>query len=74
MSCSEGLENNGEPLDSEKMDKECPACKKRFTCIVGSGCWCETIVLTREVLKHIRRKYMDCLCNACLKAFAPSDN
>jgi hypothetical protein len=74
MSCSEGLGNNNEHLGGEKLDKECPSCHKLFTCIVGSGCWCEKLVLTREVLKQIRRRYMDCLCNTCLKAYTPSDN
>jgi hypothetical protein len=43
-------------------------------CTVGEGCWCENVYVSKENLSMIRRNYMDCLCEKCLKSFGPSEN
>jgi hypothetical protein len=54
--------------------KECPRCGGRFGCAQGEpGCWCETIVLSRETLAALRTLADDCLCPTCLEALAAAD-
>lgn len=55
--------------------KECPSCGKQFGCAQGEpGCWCESIVLRRDTLAELRALADDCLCPACLTAFAKRDS
>lgn len=62
------------PSPEGRITKICAKCGKEFTCVVGEGCWCEEVYVSRENLARIRRDYLDCLCPNCLKAYGPSEN
>src|SRR5207302_2040609 len=54
--------------------KTCSRCDRRFGCGQGDpGCWCEAIELRRETLAEIRAVAEDCICPACLSAFATEE-
>jgi iron complex transport system permease protein len=55
----------------ERRSKPCARCGRRFGCADGEpGCWCESVVLSRETLAELRAIADDCLCPACLRSFA----
>jgi hypothetical protein len=70
MNKQETNENEG----GKRVIKVCQQCKQEFECILNEGCWCEKVVVTRDMLKQIRRNYLDCLCKTCLKSYGPSEN
>lgn len=51
------------------VNKICPRCHGSFHCDVKEGCWCENVTLGKDTLKKLRRDYIDCLCEKCLKTF-----
>jgi hypothetical protein len=52
----------------------CEACGQRFDCGAQSGgCWCAEVQLTEEVRAHLRERYTNCLCRACLERFAAAE-
>jgi hypothetical protein len=52
------------------MEKQCSKCGTTFTCQnEQSGCWCEGLVLSKEVLDELWVKYANCLCPECLKGY-----
>ncbi|MFN5371979.1 MAG: cysteine-rich CWC family protein, partial [Bacteroidia bacterium] len=64
-------QNQDNNANGKRITKICPQCKQAFECIINEGCWCEKVVVTREMLKQIRRNYLDCLCGSCLKSYGP---
>ena len=51
--------------------KSCAACGESFSCgAPAAGCWCEDLVVAREVLRELRARRSDCLCRRCLSAAA----
>jgi iron complex transport system permease protein len=55
--------------------KQCSRCGAEFGCAQGEpGCWCESVVLSRETLAEIRELADDCLCPACLRGFAERED
>jgi len=46
--------------------KTCEACGVTFECLAG-GCWCSEVDVTAAVREHLRARYQDCLCPACLR-------
>jgi iron complex transport system permease protein len=60
---------------ANRIPKACSGCGRRFGCAQGEpGCWCEAVVLRRETLAEIRAVATDCICPACLSAFAEKDH
>jgi iron complex transport system permease protein len=56
---------------ANRMPKACSRCGQRFGCAQGEpGCWCEAVVVQPETLAEIRTVADDCICPACLSAFA----
>ncbi|MDE3131850.1 MAG: cysteine-rich CWC family protein [Acidobacteriota bacterium] len=54
--------------------KRCPRCGHSFGCGQGEpGCWCESVVLSRETLAQLRSLAEDCLCPDCLAGFAEEE-
>jgi ribosomal protein L34E len=64
------------PLQFNKgiLQKNCPKCGQSFKCVIKDACWCEKIYVTRENLIKIRRSYLDCLCEKCLKEYSVGEN
>jgi len=52
--------------------KRCSKCGLAFECGGVFGCWCRDVKLDAATLLELRGKYADCLCPACLSAFARS--
>jgi len=50
--------------------KTCGACGAAFECGGLFLCWCRDVKLDRETLDELRRQHVDCLCRACLEAWA----
>jgi hypothetical protein len=52
--------------------KTCPRCGARFPCGRKGTlpCACASVGLSQEALDGLRERYTDCLCIACLRAFA----
>ncbi|MGA3067566.1 MAG: cysteine-rich CWC family protein [Tepidisphaeraceae bacterium] len=46
-------------------EKNCPKCGAGFECQSGQ-CWCESVPLSPDALKWLRRTYVGCLCPTCL--------
>lgn len=64
-----GVELGAKPR--EQRSKRCSLCGEAFSCRGGeSGCWCESVELTRETLAELRTIAADCLCPGCLDGFA----
>ena len=62
-------------LEPDLRRKQCLRCGNEFGCAQGEpGCWCESIVLSRETLAELRTLADDCLCPACLSGFAERGN
>jgi ribosomal protein L34E len=61
-------------LNNNTVMKNCPKCGQSFKCVVKEACWCEKVYVSRENLAKIRRAYLDCLCEKCLKEFSVSEN
>jgi cobalamin transport system permease protein len=62
------------PQEVHRAIKTCARCGRRFGCGQGEpGCWCEAIQLRPETLAAIRSVSSDCLCPACLQAFAEEE-
>jgi hypothetical protein len=55
-------------------EKRCPACGTSFDCGGLFGCWCRKVPLDEAVLRDLRERYRDCLCQACLEAHATRDD
>ena len=54
--------------------KACSNCGRQFGCAEGApGCWCESVVLSRETLAELRSFADGCLCPRCLGEFAERD-
>jgi hypothetical protein len=53
--------------------KTCSSCGSTFGCCAGQ-CWCDDVTLDAAMLTTLRQRYADCLCPACLRAFAKSAN
>ena len=51
-------------------EKRCSRCGEAFGCGGLLGCWCRDVKLDEKALTALKEKYADCLCPACLKAFA----
>lgn len=52
----------------------CEACGEVFTC--GATllvCWCAEINLSEATRAHLRSRYQNCLCRACLENFAKGE-
>lgn len=50
--------------------RTCEACGQPFACELSlGGCWCSEIKLTDATRSHLREKYADCLCRACLTRY-----
>jgi hypothetical protein len=51
-------------------DKNCPRCKKIFTCNPEniSACDCSQIVISNETKTFLTKTFFGCLCNDCLQA------
>lgn len=49
--------------------KICPRCNQSFECKVGdiAHCHCNNFVLTNEERSFIESRYIDCICNECMK-------
>src|SRR5258708_39856070 len=59
----------------KQIPKACSRCGQRFGCTQGEpGCWCEAVIPRRETLAEIRAVATDCICPACLSAFAEKDH
>ena len=52
------------------LEKKCPRCGEALTCHQEAGCWCTAVTLNSEILKSLRARYVDCLCENCLRAMA----
>ena len=61
-------------LGKNKLMSKCPKCGQTFNCVIKESCWCENIYVSRENLSKIRRTYLDCLCEKCLKEFSTGEN
>jgi hypothetical protein len=61
-------------FNQDALKKSCPKCGLTFKCIIKEACWCEKIYVSRENLAKIRRLYLDCLCEKCLKEFSVGEN
>jgi ribosomal protein L34E len=61
-------------FDREALKKSCPKCGESFQCVIKEACWCENIYVSKENLSKIRRLYLDCLCEKCLKEFSVGEN
>ena len=61
-------------LNKNSLNKSCPKCGQPFKCIVKESCWCENVYVAKENLAKIRRMYLDCLCEKCLKEFSVGEN
>jgi iron complex transport system permease protein len=54
-----------------RASKICSFCDASFDCHEGGpGCWCESIVLTRDTLAELRALSEDCVCADCLQDLA----
>jgi len=51
-------------------EKRCSKCGQPFECGGLFGCWCRGVKLDAATLVELRGRYADCLCPACLNAFA----
>jgi len=52
------------------MEKTCSRCTATFDCHSEMrGCWCQDHLLSAEALAHLRQRYDNCLCPACLEVF-----
>ena len=49
--------------------KRCANCAEPFQCAF-SCCWCDEIRLDDAARDALRQRFGDCLCRACLTAFA----
>lgn len=49
--------------------KVCPRCQAVFECKVGSveQCHCSCVQLDQPVQDYVQKKFVDCLCGACLR-------
>ncbi|MGN6163925.1 MAG: cysteine-rich CWC family protein [Flavisolibacter sp.] len=57
------------------MQKNCSKCGVAFSCQnETSGCWCESVHLSKEVLVKLKEAYDNCLCAACLKSFEVTEH
>lgn len=54
--------------------KTCPACGRSFQCFGSPDCWCASVRLPDKALVELRAKYVDCLCEDCLRNFAANYN
>ena len=52
------------------MIKTCPVCGKLFECSHDKNCWCVKITLSETARKELKERYLDCLCENCLKQIA----
>jgi aspartate racemase len=50
--------------------KYCARCDEQFKCHNQGGCWCNNLKLTGETHQQLLKQYDNCLCEACLTAFA----
>lgn len=52
------------------MEKKCSKCNTAFNCTnESSGCWCEQVTLSTQVLSYLEENYDNCLCPDCLQEF-----
>ena len=51
-------------------EKRCSKCGLSFDCGGLLGCWCRDVRLDQAALAALRQQYGDCLCRACLEAYA----
>ena len=56
------------------MQKNCSKCGIEFTCQNETGgCWCEQFRLSKEMLRHLKEHYENCLCPRCLEEFSKKE-
>ncbi len=51
------------------MKKTCPKCGREFVCKHDSTCFCMKYTISKDDLRTIKAKYLDCLCEECLKKY-----
>lgn len=56
------------PTIPPEHSKQCPQCKKTFTCRESDikSCFCNAIALTHEQLLKVATLWSGCLCQECL--------
>jgi hypothetical protein len=52
------------------VEKKCSRCGEPFSCKQQAGCWCASLRLQSAMLAELRARYLDCLCEACLRKLA----
>ena len=59
----------------DKPNTVCEICGTKFTCGAKDieNCFCNKIILSKEVIEQIQNKYNRCLCEACLNKFITPD-
>ncbi len=50
--------------------KTCESCGREFLCYEG-GCWCDAVKMSPAAAQALGKKFEDCLCEVCLRAFLP---
>jgi len=58
-----------EPVPTD-IEKKCSRCGERFQCKQEAGCWCASLHVEPATLLELRARYIDCLCEACLRKLA----
>ena len=53
-----------------EVEKKCARCGERFRCKQEAGCWCASLHVEPAMLSELRARYVDCLCEACLRKLA----
>ena len=48
------------------IEKKCPICNAVFICRPGLSCYCESLNLSKDILKKLQSLNNMCLCRKCL--------
>ena len=48
------------------MEKVCPGCGEKFSCLGTEKCWCHDIKLPDTKLEELRSCADDCFCERCI--------
>jgi len=55
--------------------KKCSKCGLFFTCgNEQQGCWCASLSLDPAAQEQLKKEFENCLCPACLAAYASPEN
>lgn len=64
------MKHSNQLTEKVKKSSTCESCGVDFGCGASqNSCWCFDLKLTDEAKDEVAKRFNDCLCPSCLKAF-----